>query len=86
MACSTDQALQHFALFYQDLDDYALAIADFLQAGATTTKLPHGPAPALPHRPAPPCCSGLEISSGSAAVPTRPAMMPRAGFCDNVDP
>lgn len=30
----TGQGLWHFALFYHDLDDYSLAIADFLQAGA----------------------------------------------------
>lgn len=30
----TDQRLGHFALFYRDLDEYSLAIADFLQAGA----------------------------------------------------
>jgi anti-sigma regulatory factor (Ser/Thr protein kinase) len=29
-----DYGLWHFALFYRDLDDYAHAIADFLQAGA----------------------------------------------------
>lgn len=34
VAGSTDKGLRHFALFYHDLEDYALAIADFLQAGA----------------------------------------------------
>lgn len=32
---STGKGLRHVALFYRDLDDYSLAIADFLQAGAT---------------------------------------------------
>lgn len=30
----TGQGLRHFALFYHDLDDYSLAIAEFLEAGA----------------------------------------------------
>lgn len=34
VAGSTDGGLRHFALFYHDLDDYALTIADFLRAGA----------------------------------------------------
>src|SRR5215472_5484664 len=31
---STGNGLRHFALLYHDLDEYSLAIADFLQAGA----------------------------------------------------
>lgn len=30
----TRKGLRHFALFYRELDDYSLAVADFLQAGA----------------------------------------------------
>ena len=35
---SADDGLRHFALFYRDLDDYAHAIADFLQAGAAANE------------------------------------------------
>ena len=33
---STGKGLRHYALFYHDPDEYSLAIADFLQAGAET--------------------------------------------------
>jgi anti-sigma regulatory factor (Ser/Thr protein kinase) len=34
VAESTDKGLRHTALFYRDLDDFALAVADFVRAGA----------------------------------------------------
>lgn len=38
VAGGTDQGLRHVALFYRDLDDYAIAVAGFLRSGAAVAE------------------------------------------------
>src|SRR5579859_3455951 len=73
-AGSTGKGLRHIALFYRDLDDYALAIADFLRAAAAAGEPTLIAVPGVRQERL-----RLAIEQGGQLTPARPAAPASSG-------